>query len=174
MPKIETAIRDAIQRGARKQIRLVAAPLRREVRRLRQAVRQLRRDVTTLRGVAASWQRAVQGTPETPQVTEEAAKAARLSPRLILTLRRRLGLSRAKLARLVGVSAVSVAQWERGRSSPSGTNRRALVALRKLGRRDARGILARMPKPTGLRTLRPKVRGGRGARRRGKLQRPRR
>ena len=38
MPKMERAIKDAIQRGARREIRLVATPLRREVRRLRHTV----------------------------------------------------------------------------------------------------------------------------------------
>jgi len=47
------AIRDAIQRGPRRQIRLVATPLRREVRRLRHTVAGLRRELIALRATAA-------------------------------------------------------------------------------------------------------------------------
>lgn len=142
MPKIENAIRDAIARGARKQLRQVVTPLRREVRRLRQALRQLRADVSGVRDVAAHWQRATRARPWRPEVSEQESKAARLSPRLIQKLRARLGLSQARLSRLVGVSAAAVVQWERGRSAPSGENRKALVALRKLGRRDVKRALA--------------------------------
>jgi hypothetical protein len=44
----------------------------------------------------------------------------------------------------VGVSGTAVVQWERGRSAPAGPNRRTLVGLRRLGRRDARQLLAGM------------------------------
>ena len=80
-----------------------------------------------------------------PRVSDAEAKAARLSPRLIRALRTRLGLSQTKFARLIGVSEVSVVQWEGGRAWPSGKNRAAAVALRRLGRREAQRILAAMP-----------------------------
>lgn len=152
MAKIETAIRDAITRGARRQIRVVAGPLRREVRRLRQVVSQLRRDVAGLRDVAGQWQRAAQATPWRPDVSERELRASRLSPRLIQKLRGRLGLSQLALARLVGVSGGAVVQWERGRSAPSAQNRNQLIGLRKLGRRDVKRLLASMAKTTPRRT----------------------
>ncbi|MGH7322099.1 MAG: helix-turn-helix domain-containing protein [Candidatus Rokuibacteriota bacterium] len=148
MAKIEAAIRDAILRGARRQIRLVAVPLRREARRLRQAVLQLRRDVSALRAVAAQWRRAIRTTRWTPDVSEDEVRIARLSPGLVRKLRERLGLSQAELSRLVGVSAGAVVQWEAGRSAPAGRNRRALIALRKVGRRDVKLALATMANPS--------------------------
>lgn len=146
MAKIEAAIKDAVTRGARRHVRQATGPLRREVRRLRAILRQLRVDVTALREAAASWKRAAGAKAWQPEVSEEEAKAARLSPRLIRALRDRLALSQAALARLVGVSAAAVVQWERGRSTPAGPNRGALVALRKLGRRDVKRLLASAPK----------------------------
>lgn len=161
MAKIEAAIRDAIARGARRHIRQVAAPLRRETRRLRQLVRQLRADVTALRAKA-------EAQAARPQVSEAEARAARLSPRLIRTLRARLALTQAQVARLVGVSGAAVVQWERGRSSPAGANRAKLVALRRIGRREARRLLAglvgskpgRMRKKQSRRRVRRTRRGG--------------
>jgi DNA-binding transcriptional regulator YiaG len=144
MPKIEMAIKDAIQRGARQQIRLVAAPLRREVHRLRRTVAGLRRELIALRATAAQWERMAEQTPWASTVSDEAVKAARLSPGLIKKLRARLGLSQTALAKLAGVSTAAVVQWERGRAAPSGDRRKAVVALRKLGRRDVRRLLARM------------------------------
>lgn len=144
MAKIETAIRDAIARGARKQVRGVAVPLRREVRRLREAVRALRAGLAAVQAAAAQWRRLAGARAWQAEVSERESEAARLSPRLIRKLRTRLGLSQVQVARLVGVSATAVVQWERGRSAPAGPNRRTLVGLRRLGRRDARQLLAGM------------------------------
>jgi len=66
----------------------------------------------------------------------------RLSPALIRKLRARLGITQGELATLVGVSTSAVGFWEYGKAKPEGHNREALVALRKLCRREVRGILA--------------------------------
>jgi DNA-binding transcriptional regulator YiaG len=105
----------------------------------------LRRDVTALKDIASSWERAARATPWTAQVSEEAVKAARLSAGLIKKLRTRLGLSQAALARLARVSPGAVVHWERGGVMPSGERRRALVGLRKLGRREVKRLLATIP-----------------------------
>jgi DNA-binding transcriptional regulator YiaG len=148
MPKIEAAIKDAIDRRARQHIRQVATPLRREVRRLRQLVAGFRKDLAALKATAVQWERLAGQTPWTATVSDEAATAARLSARLIRKLRTRLGLSQAALGRLVGVTGAAVIAWERGRAKPSGDRRKAVVALRGLGRRAVKRLLDRMPKPT--------------------------
>ena len=137
MAKIEMAIRDAIARGARKHVRGAAMPLRRDVRRLRQAVQEIGAQLVALREVAARWTAAQTGRGWEPGVSEEESRGARLSPRLIRKLTARLALTQAGVARLVGVSAAAVVQWEQGRATPTGKNRAALVGLRRLGRRDA-------------------------------------
>jgi DNA-binding transcriptional regulator YiaG len=151
MPKIEMAIKEAIDRGARRHIRQVATPLRREVRRLRQLVAGFRKDLAALKATAAQWERTTNQTSWTATVSDEAAKAARLSARLIRKLRTRLGLSQAALGRVVGVTGTAVVEWERGRAEPSGERRKAIVALRGLGRRDVKRLLDRMPKPVAKR-----------------------
>ncbi|PYM60054.1 MAG: hypothetical protein DMD79_16505, partial [Candidatus Rokuibacteriota bacterium] len=80
--------------------------------------------------------------PWRPSASEAELQHARLSPRLIRTLRTRLALSQAALARLVGVSAAAVVQSERGRSTPTDQNRSALIGLRRLGRREVKRHLA--------------------------------
>jgi hypothetical protein len=57
MPKIEAAIKDAIDRRARRHIRQVAARLRREVRRLRQLLAAFRQGLIALKATAAQWGR---------------------------------------------------------------------------------------------------------------------
>jgi DNA-binding transcriptional regulator YiaG len=164
LAKIEMAIKDAIARGARKHVRSVATPLRRDVRRLRQTVRALRAELKALRAVAARWESQA-GREWQPAVSEEEARGARLSPRLIRKLRTRLALTQAAVARLVGVSAAAVVQWEQGRAAPAGKNRSALVALRRIGRRQAKQVLASLPAARGKTGSRAVVRRRRRARR---------
>jgi len=58
----------------------------------------------------------------------------------------------------VGVSAPAVAHWEAGESTPKGPNRAALVALRKVGKREVKTLLARRTKETASRTLKARRR----------------
>src|SRR5262249_8710018 len=118
MLKIEVAIKEAIDRRARRHIRQMAAPLRREVRRLRQLVAGFRTDLAALKATAAQWKRRADQRPWTAAVSDEAANAARLSGRLIRKLRARFALSQAALGRLVGVTGAAVVEWERGRAKP--------------------------------------------------------
>ena len=151
MAKIETILREAIARGARRQVRSMVLPLRREVFRLRRKVAQLHGGLMGLRRSAAGWERIMDAAPPVPPVSEETAKAARLSPRLIRSLRRRLGLSQIALAQLVGVSGPAVAHWEAGESAPNGQSRATLVALRRVGRREVKELVARRTKQTSSR-----------------------
>src|SRR5215470_6823599 len=73
--KLEAVIREAIARGARRQVRVVVTPLRRKMG-------ELHGELMTLRRSAAGWKRLVEAAPAIPHVSEEDAKAARLSPRL--------------------------------------------------------------------------------------------
>jgi DNA-binding transcriptional regulator YiaG len=166
LAKIEMAIKDAIARGARKHVRSAATPLRRDVRRLRQAVRELRAQVMVLREVATRWTESNAAHGFEPRVSEAEAQAARLSPGLIRKLRIRLALSQAAVARLVGVSPGAVVQWEQGRATPAGKNRAALVGLRRLGRRQAKRVLASMPAKRRAPAGKPRRRGRRGRPRR--------
>jgi len=79
-----------------------------------------------------------------PTADKNAIEGARLSPRLIHAQRKRLGLSRESFAKLLGVSASAVLTWEGGRSKPRAEARAALIAVRKLGKREARWRLEAM------------------------------
>jgi transcriptional regulator with XRE-family HTH domain len=70
------------------------------------------------------------------------------------------------LARLMGVSAPAVAHWEAGESTPTGKNRVNLVALRKVGKREVRELLARRVKETASRASHSRKRPPKKLRRR--------
>jgi transcriptional regulator with XRE-family HTH domain len=68
-------------------------------------------------------------------------KKARFSPRLIKTLRKHLGVSQREMAKLAGVTAGAVFQWEKGKFEPRDDKKMVLVGLRKLGRQNAKKLL---------------------------------
>ena len=53
-----------------------------------------------------------------------------------------MGISMRELGVLTGVALSSVAMWERGKFRPRGEKKAALVALRKLRKRDVKKLLA--------------------------------
>ena len=142
MGKMEQTLKSEITRLAKKQLRATCLPLARDVRRLKRTVSALRKTIAVLSRLGAELE--AQRTAERAKlaVPPEEVKAARLSPLLIKKLRARLGITQGELATLVGVSTSAVGSWEYGKAKPEGHNREALVALRKLGRREVVRILA--------------------------------
>jgi len=142
MGKMEQTLKFEITRLAKKQVRATCLPLARDVRRLKRTVSALRKTVVVLSRLGAELQ--AQRTAERTKLAAapEEVKAARLTPWLIKKLRKRLGVSQGELATLVGVSTNAVGFWEQGKARPRGRNKEALVALRKLGKREVVGILA--------------------------------
>jgi DNA-binding transcriptional regulator YiaG len=140
---MESVFRGEVIRLARKELRQVCVPLARDVRQLKRTVSRLTRTARTLERVAGEWSDQVTVAKSKLQASDDEMKISRLSAGLIRKLRTRLGLSQGELAARVGVSGVAVWSWETGRSKPTGENRSALVAARKLGRREAKQIIAR-------------------------------
>ena len=142
MGKIEQTLKSEITRLAKKQLRATCLPLTRDVRQLKRTVSALRKTVAVLAKLGAEFQ--AQRTVERARLAAvpEEVSTARISPLLIKKLRRRLGITQGELATLVGVSHSAVCSWEYEKAKPEGRNREALVALRKLGRREVRRILA--------------------------------
>lgn len=139
MPNLAAVLKTEIARLARRSMRPLYAPLKKDVVSLKHALAQQKRLVARLtkdnvRLVADLNSRLT--VP--PTVSEDAVQHARLSPRLIRSQRARLGLSRDAFAKLVGVSGGAVLAWEGGKSKPRAAAKVAIVAIRKLGKREAR------------------------------------
>lgn len=140
MGKVEAIIKYEIIRLAKKEIRKISAPLSRDVRALKSAVSQLRKAVLALEQFASLQKK--EWSKKIPlEAPPEEVKVSRFSPRLIRSLRKRLGLSQRDLARLTGVTPLAVYQWETGMYKPKKEKKGILVALRKLGRRNVRKLL---------------------------------
>jgi DNA-binding transcriptional regulator YiaG len=137
MGKMEEALKAEVMRLTRKQFRQTVNPLTKDVRELKKLVSKLEKIVHNQEPAEAK------RVPQEAflQASSEEAKSARLSARAIKNIRKKLGISQEKLAVLLKVSPGAVAFWEQGRAKPRGDNKIALVALRKLGRRNIKKIL---------------------------------
>lgn len=139
MSNIGVILKDEIKRLARRVVRQESASLHRDVIALKRQAARDKRTIFQLQRDSARLLvdlRARLAAP--PVVPQKELEHARLSPRLIRAQRARLGLSRESFGKLAGVSAGAVLAWEGGHSKPRADAKAALVALRGLGKREAR------------------------------------
>ncbi len=95
----------------------------------------------------------------------EEIKASRLTPQRIAGLRKKLGISQREMGILVGAILGAVASWEKGKFKPQGEKKAALVALRKLRRRDVKKMLAEKPGEKNVKKIRKGIPGKRRGKR---------
>jgi len=141
MGKVEGIIKSEIVRLAKREVRKISVPVGRDVHALKITVSQLRKTVSGLERFAVLQQKALEKEGVPLKATPEEVKMSRFSPRLIRSLRERLGLTQKEMATLAGVTIGAVYQWESGKFEPRGEKKTVLVALRRLGRREARRLL---------------------------------
>ena len=142
MGKVETVLKSEIARLARREAKGLIGKHIDELRRLRKRVVSLERELKAVKAARAQEQAKRKVTTAVASVAGEKAPTVRMSPKLIRSLRSRLGISQAELAKLVGVSTVAVGSWESGKSKPRAESKAKTAALRSLGRREARRLLA--------------------------------
>ena len=141
MGKLGVTINSEIVRLAKREVRKTLVPLGRDVRLLKISVSQLRKTALALVRFVTQQQKEL-GKRKVPlEATPEEVKKSRFSPALIRSLRKHLRISQKELAILSGVTVGAVHLWESGKFEPKDEKKAAMIALRKLGRRDVRKLL---------------------------------
>ena len=142
MSTLMAVMKDEIRRIARKEIRAATAGLKKDQTTFRKAVAGLRRQTKEHRSTIRQLLQVATKQARIVTVAPEAAggNKAWITAKGIRALRKKLKLSQAQFGKLAGVSGKTVLKWEHGsgplkfRSRP----RRALLAIRGLGIREAR------------------------------------
>jgi DNA-binding transcriptional regulator YiaG len=147
MTKLESIIKSEITRLAKHEVRSVYRPLRKEVWGLKLKLSNLMKNFTVLDRLAKEISKAKSTEPKL-EATPEEVKASRLTPERIAGLRKKLGISQRELGLLVGATTGAVLSWEKGKFKPQGERKVALVALRKVRKRNVRKMLAEKPVKT--------------------------
>ena len=137
MPNLASILKDEIRRLAKREIKTAT-------RSTKQAVAHYRRDIAKLKRLVQVQQKEIQflRTQEQkrlhqPQTAEQSVDGVRFSARSVRAQRRRLALSAEDFAKLVGVSAMTVYNWEHGKGRPKNNRLGAFAALRTIGKREA-------------------------------------
>jgi DNA-binding transcriptional regulator YiaG len=141
MGKVGSIIKSEIIRLAKGEMRKVSVPLGRDVRSLKNTVSQLRKSVLSLERFVAQKQKELSKREIRLEAPPEEIKQSRFSPRLLQSLRKRLGISQKELAILAGVSVGAAHLWETGKFRPRDNKMGVLVALKKLNRREVKEFL---------------------------------
>jgi hypothetical protein len=94
MAKIEAILKSEIVRLARREIRMVSVPMARDARLLKNKVSQIRKTVSALERFMAAQKKEVARREIRLEASPEELKKSRLSPRLIQTVRKRLGIAK--------------------------------------------------------------------------------
>ena len=138
MANIGTLLRDEISRLALRMSRGESHPTRKATAEHRRAIALLKRQVASLERQVSALTRKVSGNAARALPADASAKPVRFAAKGLRAQRQRLGLSAADFGTLVGVSPQSIYNWESQASRPRAEQIAKLVALRALGKREAR------------------------------------
>ncbi|NQT94551.1 MAG: helix-turn-helix domain-containing protein [Lentisphaerae bacterium] len=151
MPNIAKVLKEEIRRIAKSEMRGDLTKLRKDNAALKRTLADHKRRLAAVekndRQLVADLasRRSVTVKPSDDEVTK-----ARITGRMILALRKKFGISQADLARLIGVTPVSVFLWEKkgGRLQLRSASVAAIVEVRKLKVNEARERLDQLKAAT--------------------------
>lgn len=142
MATFSDVLKSEILRISRKASREPLASLHSASTRHRKQLAQLTRELAALRKEVSLLRRetARRGAADAP--VSAPAEKTRFQARGLKSLRARLGLSADDFGRLIGVSGLTIYNWEHGKSVPRPDSLARLAELRSVGKREAAARLA--------------------------------
>lgn len=143
MSGFNAAFKAEVMRLARKEFRAQAESMQKATSLHRREIAQLKREIKSLE---AQVRRLGKTAGSAPRAAARAAPSTgetpRFSPKWLKAHRKKIGFSAREYALLVGVSMLTVYNWEGGKSKPRAKQLVKLAALRGLGKREAEARLA--------------------------------
>lgn len=141
MPDIAGVLKEEIQRLARKEAKAATTNLRRDNVTLKRTVAEHKRRLAALeRDNRRLLSRINKRQQKSLRTGGEEVEKARITAKMIRSIRERFGLSQSDLAGLLAVSANTVCQWEHREGSLTfrGGTKAAIITLRRERVRDLR------------------------------------
>lgn len=137
MPNIASLLKSEIARIVRKELRTEFQATKKAVSSHRSQIAQLKRQVKSLEQQLKKVSRGGSRAAAAQQTdNDNEASTIRFSAKGLASQRKRLGLSVVATAKLLGVSAQSVINWESGKTRPRDTQLGAIAEMRKMGKKD--------------------------------------
>ena len=135
MPNIMSALKQEITRLARKEARSQTQVLKKMSAHYRRDIAALKRQVAQLVKLVGTLQKQMPAPTPTPPA--EVLQKSRLRVSGLKAHRASLGLSAKDYGKLMGVSGMTIYNWEAGKSKPRRSQLPRIVAVRGIGKREA-------------------------------------
>ena len=133
MPNLASVLKEEIRRLARKEVRAELSATKKTVSKQRKEIAALKREIQGQAKTIARLEKASQKGAPVPK----ASPSIRFSAKGLGSHRERLGISAADYAALVGVSGLTIYNWESGKTKPQQAQLEKLAAVRGMGKREA-------------------------------------
>ena len=140
---IKQVFTDEVRRLARKEIRIAFGAMQETISSLKKQIAEQKKQLNELAKVCVLKEE--KKSPVDGIAVPEAGKALRLNAAGIVRLRTKLGLTQGEFARVLGVAMHTVSVWEQGRRIPRAAHKAKICALRKVGKRELKKLLAESP-----------------------------
>lgn len=140
MPNVAQTLKQEISRIARKEVREDLAALRKSVTAHRSEIALLKRTVKELGTQLRSAQKAVMHAAPAVVEQKDAERPGRkrsFNADRLKAKRQALGMSQAQMARLLGISSLSLWKWESGQVTPRASMLERYFAAMSMGKREA-------------------------------------
>jgi DNA-binding transcriptional regulator YiaG len=144
MPNIAAVFKAEIARIARKEVRTQTDEFRKASSQYRTHIANLRRRIDALERQLKRASRSAGRAAPAAKDEDASETSRRFSASRFAAQRRKLGLSAADFAALIGVSALSVYKWEQGKARPRAKQLEAIASVRGIGKREAAKRLAEL------------------------------
>ncbi len=149
MANLASALKEEIGRLARREIRQQTAAMARTVAQCEREIAALKRQIGESRrkpsgrsapepaagGKKAGGKKTVAAAPESG--SGQKSSRTRFSAEILKAHRKRLDLSADNYGKLIGVSGLSIYNWEQGKAQPRESSIAALMSVRGIGKREA-------------------------------------
>ncbi len=142
MPNIGTVLKSEISRVSRKEVRGETQALKKSVSQYRGQIADLKRRLQALEQQVKRLGKTSAKALPAQDGDEDGGGSLRFSAKGLAAQRRRLGLSAASVAKILGVSALSIYKWESGKTRPRAKQIEAIATLRGMGKREVAQRLA--------------------------------
>jgi DNA-binding transcriptional regulator YiaG len=152
MSTLAAVLKGEIRRLAKKEARAEVASVRSASGQYRHDIAALKRTNRELARKVALLEKTSVRPPTAPSA--ESGTEVRFSPKWVSNHRKSIGLSQDSYASLVGVSPMTIFNWEKGKTRPQAKQLAAWGAVKRLGKRAAMQRLEAL-KMIGARKTRP-------------------
>ncbi len=134
---LDSLLKTEMARQAKRSLKADMVDVSKKLNAQRKEIIALKRQLTDLSKAIKKIGRLAPKTPTRVEAVDSDQKL-RFRAAGFASLRKKLGVTQAEMARLVGVSTITVLKWEKGSTRPRASQLASIAAVRKMGKREAR------------------------------------